>query len=180
MHSTLSASEESSLRLDGLSWSMGSLVWPHPAPPLLPERAELVRDIVPEWAIVAAHTAAWVLTGMGRAEPWALCAPSKPAISPIQRREWKPRTIGLTSKDISRVRGLAITTVPRTIYDLLTWPGSDEVAACQLYLLATTKTIRKVLAPGNFQPLTARVRDRTKRRWLLVEQWWKDYPLVTR
>lgn len=180
MHSRLSASEESSLRLDGLSWSMGSLTWPHPAPPLLPERAELVRDLVPSWATVAAHTAAWVLTGMGRAEPWALCAPHKPAISPIQRREWKPRMITFSSDDTVTVRGLALTTVPRTIYDLLTWPGSDEVAACQLYLLATSHQLKRSLSPGRYPRMTPSVSDRARRRKLLVEQWWRDYPLVTR
>lgn len=140
----------------------------------------MVRDIVPGWAIAAAHTAAWVYTGMGRAEPWALCAPSKPAISPLHRREWRPRTISLKPQDVVDIRGLTATAVSRTVYDLLTWPGSDEVAACQLYLLATAPTLERVLAPGGFSPLTASTRDRARRRTLLVQQWWRDYPLVTR
>jgi hypothetical protein len=140
----------------------------------------MVRDIVPGWAIAAAHTAAWVYTGMGRAEPWALCALSKPAISPLQRREWRPRSISLESQDIVGIRDLTLTSVSRTLYDLLTWPGSDEVAACQLYLLATAPDLERVLAPGRFPPLTASTRDRARRRALLVQQWWRDYPLVTR
>ena len=180
VHSRLTVSEESALRLDGLSWSSGSLVWPHPAPPLLPERAEMVRDIVPGWAIVTAHTAAWIYTGMGRAEPWALCVPSKPAISPLQRRQWRPRSISLKPQDVVDLRGLKLTSVPRTVYDLLTWPGSDEVAACQLYLLATPPHLERALAPGQFSPLTWSTCERARRRTLLVQQWWRDYPLVTR
>lgn len=177
MQPRFSHPEESSLRLDGLSWAEGSLVWPHPAPPLLAERAEMVRSIVPDWAIVAAHTAGWVYTGMGRAEPWALYAPSQPAISPLQRQQWKPRSGTLSPDEKASVRGLTLTHLGRTISDLLTWPGNDESAACQLYTLATPESLGNAL---NMVTLTAVSRSRARTRRALVEQWWRDYPLVTR
>lgn len=172
--------EERALRLDGLSGAHGSLAWPHPAPPLLRERATLVASIIPSWAIAAAQTAGWVYTGLGRAEPWALCAPRSPAISPLQRREWKPRSPTPEAHELQTLSGLTLTTPSRTLSDLLVWPGDDEIAACQLFEMADHVTLQRATERALYAARTATMAQRVRVRSALTRKWWEDYPLVTR
>jgi hypothetical protein len=172
--------EERSMRLDGLSWSLGSLNWPSPTPPLMAERAEMVSRIIPDWAIAAAHTAGWVYTGLGRAEPWALICRRGPAISPLVRREWKPRSFTVSDSDLRTVRGLTLTSRQRTLQDLLRWPGDDELAACQLYDLADSDTLEAATAEALKHSRTARTSHTIRVRVALTKKWWDSYPFVTR
>jgi len=180
MRFVFSEPEERSLRLDGLSWSHGSVNWPSPTPPLMAERAELISRIIPDWAIAAAHTAGWVYTGLGRAEPWALVCKKGPAISPLVRREWKPRSSTVADSQIQRIRGLTLTSSHRTLQDLLEWPGNDEVAACQLFDLATNDTLEAAAAQALRRSRTARTSHRIHIRTTLTQRWWDAYPFVTR
>jgi len=180
MHHVFDESEEHSLRLDGLSSSHGTLTWPHPAPPLLRERATLVAAVLPNWAIATAQTAGWVYTGLGRAEPWALCSPKSPAISPLQRRQWKPRNPTPEPHELQTLCGLTLTTQEKTICDLLVWPGVDEVAACQLFEIANPHTLQRASERALYSARTAVAAQRIRVRSALTHKWWDDYPLVTR
>ena len=180
MQHVFDESEEHSLRLDGLSGGHGTLTWPHPSPPLLRERATLVAAVLPNWAIATAQTAGWVYTGLGRAEPWALYAPRSPAISPLQRRQWKPRNPSPEPHDLQKLCGLTLTTPEKTTSDLLVWPGADEVAACQLFEMADPDTLQRASERALYSVRTAVVAQRIRARSALKHEWWETYPLVTR
>lgn len=181
MPTAFSNAEEYALALDGHSWRQGSLISPHPAPPLLKQRAELVFDRIPEWAVAAGHTAGWVWSGMGRAEPWSLLAPTVPAISPIARQAWKPRSRQGFDDVLTRVGNLRLLSVEATQEDLLTCEGVDEQIACQLFCLIRPEKIRHVVERARQRSgYTAAKRERLRRRVTLTRLWWDAHPEVTR
>jgi hypothetical protein len=69
------------LALDGVLWRDGSVIAGSASPPLHLERAALLAERLPDWAIAAGHTAGWVWTGLGHPEPWSLFRPLSPSIS---------------------------------------------------------------------------------------------------
>ena len=181
MPSPLSNAEEYALALDGHSWRQGSLISPHPAPPLLKQRAKLVYERIPDWAVVAGHTAGWVWSGMGRAEPWSLLAPIVPAISPMARQTWKPRSQLGFENALTSVANLRLLSLEATQTDLLTCEGVDEQIACQLFCLMRPETIRAIVDRARQRPgYTATKRERLRRRVTLTRLWWDAHPDVTR
>lgn len=181
MPTPFSNAEEYALALDGRSWRQGSLISPHPAPPLLKQRAELVCERIPEWAVAAGHTAGWVWSGMGRAEPWSLLAPVAPAISPIARQEWKPRSQHGREGSFTSVGNLRLLSLEGTQEDLLTCDGVDEQIACQLFCLIGPESIRAVVERVRCgSGYTATKRERLRRRVTLTRLWWDAHPEVTR
>ncbi len=181
MPTPFSNTEENALALDGRSWRQGSLISPHPAPPLLKQRAELVYERIPEWAVASGHTAGWVWSGMGRAEPWSLLTPTTPAISPIARQTWKPRSQKGFEDALTKVGNLTLLSVDATQVDLLTCEGVDEQIACQLFSLIRPKSIRGVVERAQRRPgYTAAKRERLRRRVTLTRLWWAAHPEVTR
>lgn len=181
MPTPFSNAEEYALALDGHSWRQGSLISPHPAPPLLKQRAQLVLERIPEWAVAAGNTAGWVWSGMGRAEPWSLLAPTAPAISPIARQTWKPRSQFGHETRLTSVDQLRLLNVEATQEDLLTCEGVDEQIACQLFCLirpgAIQEVVERVRARSGY---TTAKRERLRRRVTLTRLWWDAHPEVTR
>lgn len=174
----LSETEERALALDGLSAIHGSMVWPSPQPALLADRARLVAEKIPPWAIAAGITAGWVWTGIGRAEPWTLLVATSPSPSPMARQEWKPRQLRREHAPVQHIHTLSLLSREQTFGDLLIVSASDEVAAAQLYLLGDRAMLQhRLSALKNLRPKTL---DAARRRAALVEQWWAAYPLVTR
>ena len=174
----LSDTELHALSLDGLVWREGSLYGSGPRPPLLAERATLIAARLPDWAIGAGHTAGWVWTGLGRPEPWSVMCAKQPALSPMLRSVWKPRARELHSSDVVSLRGLTLLSPRRTVTDLLVCPGADEVAAAQIYELTTAEGLEE--AAGSLGSIPPRLRERLRLRRAVVNQWWRDYPVVTR
>ena len=181
MFQPLSNAEEYALALDGRSWRQGSIFSPHPAPPLLKQRAELVAQRIPEWATAAGNTAGWVWSGMGRAEPWSLLAPAQPAISPIARQQWKPRRQSATAHPTTRVGTLSVLDVSATAEDLLVCEGVDEQISCQLFAIIQPGSLREVVERARQRSgYTAAKRERLRRRVTLTRLWWDAHPEVTR
>lgn len=181
MPAPLSDPEEHALSLDGHSVRIGSMHWPHPAPPLLKERASMVSSRIPDWAIARGQTAGWVWTGMGRAEPWALIAPPQPAISPMARQAWRPLTKRVAPEEIAEVGALSLLSPRATVSDLLTCRGLDEQLACQLFTLLNQATIHEaVSAVSNSPGYSKTKRERLRRRVTLIRLWWAAHPDVTR
>ena len=172
-------SEEHASFLDGTTWRIDSLYFPGPAAPLLATRASVLAKRLPRWAIAAGHTAGWLWTGLGRPEPWNLIAPTTPAISPLSRTTWKPRTKRLEASQITTLHSLAVLSTEACVTDLLTSPGDDDVAAAQLYALCQPGT-PSVLTEALPSRLTQRQRDRARVRIARVVNWWRDHPVVTR
>ena len=177
--SSFPPAEQHALALDGVLWRDGSVIANSAGPPLLTERASLVAQVLPEWAIAAGHTAGWVWTGLGHPEPWSLFRPQRPAISPLSRAGWKPRSTKRPGMTTTSLGALRVLTREATVTDLLTAPGDDDVAAAQLYALSNdhslTRSIDQIRAA-----VTTRQRDRARVRIARVRQWWRDYPDVTR
>ena len=175
----LSPTEQHALALDGLIWRSGSLHHHLADPPLLPERAEILRRRLPEWATVAGITAGWLWTGLGRPEPFDLIAPSTPALSPLVRNQWRPRSPRRNPASTTRIKGLQVLSRAATASDLLLCRGDDDVVASQLYQLTEPKSLQEMARaalPGRGHARQDRVRQRVSR----VRQWWSDYPVVTR
>jgi len=77
----------------GWGVAIGSLFFPRPWFPTRGERAALVCQALPRWAIASGITAGWVWTGMGLPEPWSILRAPQPEISPIQRTLWRARSL---------------------------------------------------------------------------------------
>ncbi len=165
------------LALDGVLWRDGSVIADSASPPLHLERAALLAERLPDWAIAAGHTAGWVWTGLGHPEPWSLFRPLSPSISPLARAEWKPRS----SRHIDRhqIGALYLLSAQATIIDLLTAPGDDDVAASQLFALTAPEELGTHVSEQR-RGWNSRQRDRARVRVARVRQWWRDYPDVTR
>lgn len=176
---TLTDSELHAQALDGDTWRIGSLYSPGVAPPHLDERAALVAHRLPPWAIAAGHTAGWVWGGLGKPEPWDLICPTRPALSPLARTQWKPRARAQSSLHTTVLNGLRLLTPEATAADLLICPGDDQVCAAQLYTLTTTEQLDTIVA-SHGPSLRPAQRDRARIRISQVRTWWSDHPLVTR
>lgn len=175
----LTDSELHAESLDGDTWRVGSLYSPGIAPPHLNERAALVAARVPQWATAAGHTAGWVWTGLGKPEPWDLICPTRPALSPLVRTQWKPRARRAASIQTTMVAGLCLLTPDANTADLLVSPGDDQVCAAQLYTLTTAEQLDAIVA--SWAPrLRPAQRDRARIRISQVRAWWSDHPFVTR
>lgn len=175
----LSPTEQHALALDGVIWRSGSLVHHLQEPPLLPERAHILRRRLPDWATIAGVTAGWLWTGLGRPEPFDLIAPSSPALSPIVRNQWRPRSPRRHPLETMQIRGLQTLTREATASDLLVCRGDDDVVASQLYQLSDSERLGEI-ARTALSGRRHRGQDRVRQRVSRVRQWWSDYPVVTR
>jgi hypothetical protein len=175
----LSDTERHSLHLDGHEWRIQSIYTDRREPPLRDERAALIAQRLPEWAVAAGHTAGWVWTGLGKPEPWAVLCATSPALSPIARTQWKPRAKTLEAYELVAIRGLTLLGRLECAADLLSHLGEDDVAAAQLYSLITEEELNAVVARVR-ESMNQASRDRARRRVAQVRQWWRDHPVVTR
>ncbi|AVG24084.1 AbiEi antitoxin [Pontimonas salivibrio] len=176
---TLSDTERHALHLDGDGWRIQSIYTDRREPPLYEERAALVAERLPQWAVAAGQTAGWVWTGLGKPEPWAVLCATTPALSPIARTQWRPRAKRLERFTLVSVRGLRLLGRMDCAADLLSHQGEDEVAAAQLYSLVTKTELHSVVEQVR-DSLSKPARDRARRRAAQVSQWWRDHPVVTR
>jgi hypothetical protein len=152
--------------LDGEALRIGTLFWPRPEPPLLAERAQLIRRAIPPGTIAAGTTAGWVWTGMGLPTPLSLIAASSPAPSPLIRHRWKIRGVKTPLGHLTQLGHLTLLTPQATATDLWRCEASDEVAAAQLFWLDPSPPVD--------------TNSRTQRRRAVIESWLANYPWATR
>lgn len=167
--------ESSALVLHGLGKRFGEVVWPHPTHPFLADRAQLLADALPTWAVAAGHTAGWVWTGMGQPQPWSLLYREGPHPSPMARTHWKPRQRLVAENSLRIVRGLALLSPAETVADLLIAPGSDELAVSPLFVLMENASDEEVKGLGRNPPRTGILRERSRRRLAMLRQWRERY-----
>lgn len=125
---------------DGLGTSLGSLWWPRPYFPGRYERARLVADALPEWAIATDWTAAWVWTGFGYPEPWRVLRRLTPAISPLERNQWRALALSPRHHRVVTIAGLAVLSQEDTTREVLVGVGSPDIAATQVMMLTNQST----------------------------------------
>lgn len=161
-------SDVSARVLDGEGLRIGDWFWPRPDPPLLAERARLVRQHIPPGTLAAGVSAGWVWTGMGLPTPVSLIALRQPAPSPLARHEWKIRGVSPGPDDTTTVAGLCLLTQAATVRDLWQVSAQDDVAAAQLFWL------------GAAVPTDARATQAARRRAETLAAWLRDYPWANR
>lgn len=118
----------------GWGVSIGSLFFPRPWFPSRVERAELVRQALPTWAIASGITAGWVWTGMGLPEPWSIRRSPHPEISPIQRTLWRARTLR-PGHQLAEISGLRLLDRPSSAVDILLSSNNVDLCASQIFVL---------------------------------------------
>jgi hypothetical protein len=123
------------LARQGLILIIGSLVFRRPWFPTLIDRALLVLNAIPRWAIASGVSSGWVWTGMGNPEPWSVLREEKPGISPIDRAQWKAR-IRTENHEMQMLAQLKILTPFHTARELLLGDGPLDVCASQVLMLA--------------------------------------------
>ena len=134
-----SLSEHYALRA-GTAMQIGSLVWPRPYFPTLHERASLIAQVLPTWAIASGRTAGWVWTGMGQPEAWSVLRPAQPAPSPLERMEWGARTLNPIHHPVQTIQGLRLITPEATAVDILLHDRCPDVAGAQVAMLSSSTT----------------------------------------
>lgn len=171
--------EEQSQVADGHSLRIGPLIWPRPYFPSCWERAALVKDYLPRWAIATGQTAGFVFTGMGSPEPWTLLRHAVPAISPLERTAWASSLVNPTHHHLVRMSGLWLTCRQDTVMETLLRKGGVESAATQIMMLSDTSAddLRTLAGMRRAGPST-----REFAAAVLVEltQLRADYPDITR
>jgi hypothetical protein len=120
---------------DGLGVVLGSLWWPRPYYPTRVERAALVAQALPRWAVASGGTAAWVWSGFGYAEPWCVLRHQTPAISPLDRTRWAALTLNPTHHAVENLSGLTLLGVRDTVREVLLGAGDIDAAAAQVWAL---------------------------------------------
>lgn len=114
---------------------LGSLVHCRPWFPSRSERAALVKNYLPPWAVASGITAGWVWTGMGSPEPWCVLREEKPGISPIERIHWRARIRG-AHHQVTSLNELRIVTPLCTVKEILRGEGQIDVCATQIMVLS--------------------------------------------
>lgn len=120
---------------EGLGLWLGSLWWSRPYYPTRLERAALVAQALPPWAVASGSTAAWVWSGFGSAEPWCVLRRHAPAISPLERTHWRALTLNPLHHRVETVGRLSLLGVPDTVREVLLGAGAIDVAAAQVFAL---------------------------------------------
>ena len=163
---------------DGLSVSIGSLTFERPWFPSTNERAQLIREVLPPWAIASGTTAGWVWTGIGHPDPWRVLREATPALSPLVRTTWKARIRNPQRHGVCQVSGLTVLDPDSTALDIAYCDASVDVCATQILLLGSPMDA--------FSPRHAptRVSDARKSRAALVARRVTElrelYPDITR
>lgn len=127
--------QELSAIADGEALSVGGLYWPRPYFPTRSERAGLIGQVIPGWAIPTGATAAWIWTGMGSPTPLAVLRPAKPALSPLARQLWRARELSPARHTVVTVAGQKILDPLSAQNELLRHGSSIDGDATQLLFL---------------------------------------------
>ena len=120
---------------DGDSLSLGGLYWPRPYFPSRTERAVLIGQSVPHWAIPTGNTAGWIWTGMGLPTPLTVLRPSTPALSPLERERWRAREVRDARHTVVNLAGQKILDPLSTENELLRHGRDIDSAATQILFL---------------------------------------------
>ena len=122
---------------EGHSLFIGSLHQPRPWYPSLDERAALVKQALPSWAIASGITAGWVWTGMGLAEPWSVLRPRTPGLSPLERILWRACIRNPRHHDTTVVQGLTLLTPQSAVREILLDNADIDQSATQILFLSS-------------------------------------------
>lgn len=120
---------------ESLQVNTGCLDFPRPWFPSVTERAALVENLLPSWAIASGPTAGWVWTGMGYPEPWCVLRKRTPALSPIARTAWSARVVRETGHRVVELNGLLLLDRRSAALEVLYSGINIDVAAAQLFFL---------------------------------------------
>ncbi len=126
--------ESSNIR-DGFALGLNGLYWPRPYFPTLQQRADLIAEHLPSWAIPTAHTAGWIWTGMGSPLPFAVLRPARPALSPIEREKWGAREFREHHHQRATLGYRTLTSQRSTVTEILTHGVGLDSCATQLVFL---------------------------------------------
>ena len=124
---------------DGYSLSLGGLYWPRPYFPSRTERAALIGQSLPHWAIPTGNTAGWIWTGMGLPTPLTVLRPGTPALSPLEREHWRAREVRDSRHTVVDVAGQSILDPLSTEIELLSHGRDIDSAATQILFLRTLR-----------------------------------------
>ncbi len=163
----------------GNALRIGSMVWPRPYFPTVHERATLVANRLPSWAIATGRTAGWVWTGMGLPEPWNVLRPLRPAPSPLDRMEWRARTVNPTHHPFESFQGLTLVTPEAAVLDILLLEHCPANAGAQVAMLSaspTTELRKRALE----RRVTREQRHRLETLLAAVDDLRARYPDITR
>lgn len=179
-HEAMAISHRDSYALRaGTALRIGSIVWPRPYYPTLHERARLVAQIIPPWAIASGRTAGWVWTGMGEPEPWSVLRPIQPAPSPLERLEWSARTLSLNQHALVRLENLVLLSGESVAIELLLRDQCVDTVSTQVALLtqSPTHTLREQC---HARRMTQRQRVQLDAMLEAVDLLRRRYPDITR
>jgi len=168
---------EHSAIVDGEALSLDGLYWPRPYYPTRIERAGVVGANIPRWATATGHTAGWIWTGMGSPLPFAVLRPSQPAISPLERTQWKARELRQGVHLVEQIAGFRVLDTSSTEAELLTQSHDIERAATQIVFLRVLPSHREA---SSALRMSAAQRDRAHLILERVRTLQDFYPDITR
>ena len=162
---------------DGYSLSLGGLYWPRPYFPSRTERALLIGQSLPHWAIPTGNTAGWIWTGMGLPTPLTVLRPRTPALSPLEREHWRAREVRDSRHTVVEVAGQSILDPLSTEIELLSHGRDIDSAATQiLFLRSLREQVGQPIATRMSQSQRERAHAVLQRVRVLTER----YPDITR
>ena len=162
---------------DGYSLSLGGLYWPRPYFPSRTERALLIGQSLPHWAIPTGNTAGWIWTGMGLPTPLTVLRPRTPALSPLEREHWRAREVRDSRHTLVEVAGQSILDPLSTEIELLSHGRDIDSAATQiLFLRSLREQVGQPIATRMSQSQRERAHAVLQRVRVLTER----YPDITR
>lgn len=162
---------------DGAAILFGSIAWPRPYFPTTTERAQIVAELIPSWAIATGSTAAWVWTGCGQPEPWSVLRRPSPAVSPLDRTQWRALARNPAHHRVVTIGALTLLNRRDTAREVSCGPGSVDVASAQVFLLLDAEMSQKDLRERR---TTQRERDHATRVLDRVATLRALYPDITR
>lgn len=162
---------------DGDSLSLGGLYWPRPYFPSRTERAVLVGQSLPHWAIPTGNTAGWIWTGMGLPTPLTVLRPSTPALSPLEREHWRAREVREPRHTVVSVAGRKILDPLSTESELLSHGRDIDGAATQILFLRSLRDEGPIIFPTRMSKGRRERADTVLERVRLLSE---RYPDITR
>ncbi len=134
---------------------LGTLVHRRPWFPGRLERATLVAQALPAWAVASGITAGWVWTGMGRAEPWSVLREEKPGLSPLERTTWRAR-LRSPHHRVTELGGLRLLSPECSLREILL--GGDEIDVCATQVLILSALDHSPQSIGELQHMVSQRR----------------------
>lgn len=162
---------------DGEALSLDGIFWHRPWFPSRVERAGIMREVLPGWAIPTAHTAGWIWTGMATPFPLAVLRPSSPALSPLERQSWGAREFRDNHHTLSYIAGCPVLDEASTVVEILTRTHHIDRAATQILFLHNGLNSAALLPRPRMSP---RQRERAHRILQRVHELADAYPDITR